>query len=57
MSRFVIALVISLATSGAMARASGQAEGRFVHLSPGQYSRLSPAIRFALELAKRACGD
>lgn len=57
MSRFVIALVICLATSGAMARASGQAEGRLVPLSPGQYSRLSPAIRFALELTKRACGD
>jgi hypothetical protein len=57
MSRFVIALMICITTSGAMARASGQAQGRLVPLSPGQYSRLSPAIRSALELAKRACGD
>jgi hypothetical protein len=57
MSRFVIALVICLTTSGAMARASGQAQGRLVPLSSGQYSRLSPPIRSALELAKRACGD
>jgi|UPI000785204C hypothetical protein len=57
MSRFVIALMICLTTSAAMARASGQAQGRLVPLSPGQYSRLSPAIRSALELAKRACGD
>ena len=57
MSRLVIALVICLTTSGAMARASGQAEGRLVPLSSGQYDRMSPAIRSALELAKRACGD
>jgi hypothetical protein len=57
MSRFVLALMICLTTSGAMARASGQAQGRLVALSSGQYSRLSPAIRSALELAKRACGD
>ena len=57
MSRFVIALMICLTTSGAMARASGQAQGRLVPLSPGQYSRLSPAIRSALEVAKRACGN
>ena len=57
MSRFVIALMICLTTSGAMARASGQAQGRLVPLSSGQYSRLSPAIRSALEVAKRSCGD
>lgn len=57
MSRFIIALVICLTTSGAMARASSQAQGRLVPLSSGQYSRLSPAIRSTLELAKRACGD
>lgn len=57
MSRFVIALMICLTTSGAMARASGQAQGRLVPLSSGQYSRLSPAIRSTLEMAKRACGD
>ena len=57
MSRFVITLVICLTTSDAMARAAGQAQGRLVPLASGQYSRLSPAIRSALELAKRACGD
>ena len=57
MLRFVIALMICLTTSGAMARASGQAEGRLVPLSSGQYSRISPAIRSAMEMAKRACGD
>ncbi|MGH6711778.1 MAG: hypothetical protein ACREEK_22750 [Bradyrhizobium sp.] len=57
MSRFVIALMICLTTSGAMGRASGKAEGRLVPLSSGQYSQLSPAIRSALELAKRMCGD
>ena len=57
MSRFVIALMICITASAAMARASGQAQGRLVPLSPGQYSRLSPAIRSALELARRMCGD
>ncbi len=57
MSRFVLALMLSLTTSGAMARASGQAEGRLVPLSSGQYSRISPAIRSAMEMAKRACGN
>lgn len=57
MSRFVIAWMICLTTSDAMARASGQAQGRLAPLSSGQYNRLSPAIRSALELAKRACGD
>lgn len=57
MSRFVIALMICITTSGAMARASGQAQGRLVPISSGQYSRLSPAIRSALEVVKRACGD
>lgn len=57
MSRFVIALMICFTTSGAMARASGQAQGPLVPLSFGQYSRLSPAIRSALEEAKRACGN
>ncbi len=57
MSRFVIALMICITTSSAMARASGQAQGRLVPISSGQYSRLSPAIRSALELAKRMCGD
>lgn len=57
MSRIIIALMICLATSGAIARASGQAQGGLVPLSSGQYDRLSPAIRSALDLAKRACGD
>lgn len=57
MSRFVIALMICLTTSAAMARASGQAQGRLVPLSPGQYSRLLPVIRSALDVAKRMCGD
>lgn len=57
MSRFVLALMLCLATSGAMARASGQAQGRLVPLSSGQYSRISPIIRSVMEMAKRACGD
>ncbi len=57
MSRIVIAFMICLMSSGAMARASGQAQGRLVPLSSGQYDRFSPAIRSALDLAKRACGD
>ncbi len=57
MSRFVIALMICLTTSGAMARASGQAQGQLVPLSSGQHDRLPPAIRSTLESAKRACGD
>lgn len=57
MSRFIIALMICLTTSAAMARASGQAQGRLVPLTSGQYDRLSPAIRSVLESAKRACGD
>lgn len=57
MSRFVLALMLCLTTSGAMARASGQAQGRLVPLSSGQYSRISPAIRSAMEMAKRSCGD
>lgn len=57
MFRFVIALMICLATSAATARASGQAQGRLTPLHSGQFERLSPAIRAALESAKRACGD
>lgn len=57
MSRFFIALMICITASGAMARASGQAQGRLVPLSSGQYSRMSPAIRSALEMANRSCGD
>lgn len=57
MSRFVIAFMICLTTSGAMARASGQAQGRLVPLASGQYDRLPPVIRSALESAKRACGN
>lgn len=57
MSRIVIALMICLTTSGAMARGSGQAQGRLVPLSSSQYDRFSPAIRAALDHAKRACGD
>ena len=57
MSRFVMALIICITTSGAMARASGQAQGRLVPISSSQYHRLSPAIRSTLEVAKRACGD
>lgn len=57
MARFLIALMICLTTSGAMARASSQAQGRLIPLSSGQYNRLSPAISSALELGKRACGD
>lgn len=57
MLRFVMAMMLCLTTSGAMARASGQAEGRLIPLSSGQYGRLPPAIRSALELAKRSCGD
>jgi hypothetical protein len=57
MSRLIIALMICLMTSGAIARASGQAQGRLVPLSSGQYGRLSPAIRAALDMAKRECGD
>lgn len=57
MSRIVIAFMICLMTSGAMARASGQAQGRLVPLSSNQYDRFSPAIRSALDLAKRACGN
>lgn len=57
MSRFVLALMLCLTTSGAMARASSQAQGRLVPLSSSQYSGLSPTIRSILELAKRACGD
>lgn len=57
MSRFVIVLMICITTSGALARASGQAQGRLVPISAGQYNRLPAAIRSALELAKRACGD
>lgn len=57
MSRFVIALMICIMASGAMARASGQASGRLVPLSSGQYDRLSPAIRSALNRAQRECGN
>lgn len=56
-SRFVIALMICLTASGAMARASGQVQGRLVPLASGQYDRLSPIVRSALESAKRACGN
>lgn len=57
MSRFVIAFMICLTASGAMARASGQAQGRLVPLASGQYDRLTPVIRSALESAKRKCGN
>ena len=57
MSRFLIAALICLTASGALARASGQASGRLVPLSSREYDQLSPAIRSALDLAKRACGD
>lgn len=50
-------MLICLMPSGAMARASGQAEGRLVPLSSGQFARLSPAIRSAIEAAKRRCGS
>lgn len=57
MSRFVIALMICITASAAMARASGRAQDQFVPLSASQYSRLSPAIRSVLESSKRVCGD
>lgn len=57
MWRFFIALMICVTASGAMARASGQASGRLVPLSSGQFDRLSPVIRSALELTQRECGN
>ncbi len=57
MWRFFIALMMCLTASGAMARASGQASGRLVPLSSGQFDRLSPTIRSALDQAQRECGN
>lgn len=57
MSRFVIVAMICIMSSGAMARASGAASGRLVPLFSGQYDRLTPAIRAALDRAQRECGN
>lgn len=57
MSRFVIVAILCIMSSGAMARASGQASGRLVPLSSGQYERLTPAISSALYRAQRECGN
>lgn len=57
MSRFVIIAMICIMSSGAVARASGQASGRLVPLSSGQYDRLTLALRAALDRAQRECGN
>ena len=57
MLRLFIALMVCLTATGAMARASGLAQGRFSPLSYQSLQRLPPAIHKALKAAQLVCRD
>lgn len=57
MMRLFIALMVCLTATGAMARASGLAQGRFSPLSYQSLQRLPAAIHKAFKSAQLLCGD